>query len=83
MASGFAPAAGTRLATLPRPVLPLSVTVGGIQTLVQFYASTPGVIGMTQINIIVPLTAAAGSQPVVVTVGGVASPAANITVTAK
>ena len=81
--SGFAPARGTTLATLPRPVLPLSVTVGGIQTLVQFYASTPGVIGMTQINIIVPLTAAAGSQPVVVTVGGVASPAANMTVTAK
>ena len=79
--SGFAPATGTTTANLPRPVLPLSVTVGGTQALVQFFGSTPGVIGMTQVNIIVPSSAAVGSQPVVVTAGGIASPAVNITVT--
>ena len=80
--SGFAPTAGTTVPNLPRPVLPLSVTVGGAQALVQFSGSTPGVIGMTQVNIIVPSSTAPGSRPVVVTVGGASSPAANLDVTA-
>ena len=80
--SGFAPTVGTTVPNLPRPVLPLSVTVDGTQALVQFSGSTPGVIGMTQVNIIVPSSTAPGSRPVVVTVGGASSPAANLDVTA-
>jgi uncharacterized protein (TIGR03437 family) len=70
--SGFAPAAGTTLANLPRPVQPPSVTVGGVQALVQFYGITPGIVGMSQVNFIVPAVSL-GTQPVVVTVGGISS----------
>jgi uncharacterized protein (TIGR03437 family) len=64
------------------PVLPLSVTVGGVAALVQFAGLVPLDIGTTQVNFYVPSTAAAGSQPVVVTVGGNSSPPVNVTVKA-
>jgi uncharacterized protein (TIGR03437 family) len=78
--SGFAPAAGTALANLPRPVQAPSVTVGGVQAVVQFYGLTPGIVGMSQVNFIVPAVNS-GAQPVVVTVGGVSSAPATITIT--
>jgi uncharacterized protein (TIGR03437 family) len=62
------------------PVLPLSVTVGGIPAIVQFEGLAPLTIGTTQVNFYVPASLAPGPQPVVVTVGGVASPPANVTV---
>ncbi len=68
--SGFAPAAGTALANLPRPVQAPGVTVGGVQAVVQFYGITPGIVGMSQVNFIVPALNL-GAQPVVVNVGGV------------
>jgi uncharacterized protein (TIGR03437 family) len=67
---------------LPKPVLPVSVTVGGVPAFVQFVGLGPGKIGTLQINFIVPQSVPAGMQKVVVTVGGVASPAANLMVTA-
>ncbi len=80
--SGYAPATGTALGSLPRPVQPISVTVGGQQALISFYGITPGVVGMTQVNYLVPAGVAPGPQPVVVTVGGVASQTATLEVTA-
>jgi uncharacterized protein (TIGR03437 family) len=79
---GYPPSATTP-ASLPRPVLPLGVTVGGVQALVSFYGLTPGVVGLTQVNYLIPAGVAPGPQPVVVTVGGVASQAATIEVTAR
>jgi uncharacterized protein (TIGR03437 family) len=68
-------------AALPKPLLPVSVTIGGIPATVA-YAGLPYYFeGLTQINVIVPTGLTTGPQPVVVTVGGVASPAAQLKVT--
>jgi uncharacterized protein (TIGR03437 family) len=78
--TGFSPASGTALANLPKSYLPFSVTVGGVPAFLNFVGITPGVVGLTQVNFIVPPSVAAGVQPVVVTVNGVQSPPVNITV---
>lgn len=72
---------GSPTSSLPRPRAPVTVTVGGTQTFLQFIGIPPGIIGLTQVNFVVPASVPVGNQPVVVTVGGVASPAANISVT--
>ena len=80
LATGATPFATPSLNFLPRPRLPVTVTVGGVQTFLQFVGIVPGVVGLTQVNFTIPAVVPPGAQPVVVTVGGVASPAANITV---
>ena len=77
---GNAVAKGTPVASLPSALLPLSATIGGQPALIQFAGITPGVIGLMQINLVVPQVAP-GTQPVVITIGGVPSPPLNITVT--
>jgi uncharacterized protein (TIGR03437 family) len=62
------------------PILPLTVTVGGVPTLLQFTGLLPGAIGTAQVNFYIPANTKPGPQPVVVTVNGVASPALNVTV---
>jgi uncharacterized protein (TIGR03437 family) len=74
--TAYSPSTGT----LPVPVLPLSVTVGGVATFLESVAITPGLIGTTQIKILVPLTTPTGNQPVVVTVGGAQSAPVNVVV---
>ncbi|PWU09117.1 MAG: peptidase S8 [Terriglobia bacterium] len=80
--TAFAPSASTSPANLPKPRLPLSITLGGIPAFVQFAGLAPNLIGITQVNFIVPASLAAGPQPVVVTIGGVSSPPATLTVAA-
>jgi uncharacterized protein (TIGR03437 family) len=72
---------GTPAADDPLPLLPLSVSVGGAPALIQFSGVTPGVIGLAQVNFLVPASLGTGVQKVVVTSGGVASAPANLTVT--
>jgi uncharacterized protein (TIGR03437 family) len=81
LADGTSPASGTPLAQLPRPNLPVAVTVAGQNANIEFIGVPVGLVGVTQINYQVPPNTAAGVQPVVVTVGGVASPPVNLTVT--
>jgi uncharacterized protein (TIGR03437 family) len=64
------------------PILPLTVTVGGAPALLQFAGLAPGTLGTMQVNFYVPADAKPGPQPVVVTVGGVASPPLNLAVKA-
>ena len=80
LATGDTPAQGTIVTRLPRPRLPVSVTVGGIQAFVRFIGITPGVAGVTQLNFTVPDSVPPGTQPVVVSVGGVNSPPVNLQV---
>jgi uncharacterized protein (TIGR03437 family) len=82
MPTGFAPTIGTSVTSLPKSRQPLSVTVGGVPTFVQFYGIPVGLVGVTQLNFTVPASVPPGVQPVVVTVGGVASPPVNVTVKA-
>jgi uncharacterized protein (TIGR03437 family) len=66
--------------TLPQPVLPLSVTIGGQPAQVSSYGAAPGQpAGYLQISVQVPDGLSAGDQPVVVTVGSASSPP-NLTV---
>jgi uncharacterized protein (TIGR03437 family) len=78
--SGAGPAAGTPVASLPQPLQKVTVTVGNVAA--SFSAVVPwGYVGVMQINYQVPATAPLGAQPVVVTVGGIASAPATLTVT--
>jgi uncharacterized protein (TIGR03437 family) len=76
---GFAPLPGT----VPAPVLPVSITVGGVPVAQPFaYIGIPSwSVGVVQINFTIPSGVPAGSQPVVVTVGGFPSLPSNITIT--
>jgi uncharacterized protein (TIGR03437 family) len=55
--------------------------VGGVDAPIQFAGIPAGLVGVTQINYLIPAQAPTGAQPVVVTAGGVASPSAALTVT--
>ncbi len=81
LATGSAPTLGTPLARLPRPRLPVTLTVAGQPATIDFIGIPIGLVGVTQINYQVPLNTPAGVQQVVVKVGDVASPAAKLTVT--
>ena len=80
--TAYAPSATTSAANQVRPVQGISLTVGGVPAFVQSGSLAPGLIGTAQVNFIVPPSVAAGVQPVVVTVGGVASSPVNLTVQA-
>jgi len=81
LATGASPGPGTPLAQLPKPRLPVTLTVGGQTATISFIGIPSGLVGVTQINYQVPADAPSGVQAVVVTVGGVASPAVNLVVT--
>jgi uncharacterized protein (TIGR03437 family) len=52
------------------------VTVGGVPATVVFAGTAPGFVeGALQINVQMSASVPSGAQPVVVTVGGVSSPA--------
>ncbi len=63
-----------------KPVLPLSLTVGGVPAFVQSVGLTANQFGVTQVNFIVPASVPMGLQPVIVTVGGLSSPPVNVTI---
>ena len=64
----------------------VTATVGGLPAAVSFAGLTPGLVGLAQANVVVPLTGADGNPlppgdyPVLLNVGGVTSNSANITV---
>jgi uncharacterized protein (TIGR03437 family) len=66
---------------LPKPVLPVSVTVGNVPAFIEFVGLTPTVVGTTFVNFLVPASVPPGPQPVVVTVNGVASQPVTINIT--
>ena len=78
---GAAPAAGTPLSDLPQPTQNTAVTIGGVTAPVQFVGIPWGLVGVVQINYQIPAGAPLGAQPVVFTVGTLASKAATLTVT--
>jgi uncharacterized protein (TIGR03437 family) len=57
--------------TLPKPLLPVSVRIGGVEAPVLYAGAAPGLVsGVLQVNVRVPQQAAAGSAvPVVLKVG--------------
>jgi uncharacterized protein (TIGR03437 family) len=79
--TGAAPAAGTSIADLPQPDQKTTITIGGVPSPIIFIGVPVGLVGVTQINFQVPSGVGIGTQPVVVTVGGVSSAPANLSVT--
>jgi uncharacterized protein (TIGR03437 family) len=75
--TGYAP---TTSASTYKPLLPVSVTVGGVPAFIQSMGLAPNQFGVTQVTFTLPTSVAPGVQQVVATVGGVSSPAVNITV---
>jgi uncharacterized protein (TIGR03437 family) len=69
---------------LPKPVLPIRVTIAGQDAEVVYYGAAPGqVAGVLQVNARVPTNGVfPGAVPVVLTVGSFSSPA-GITATVK
>jgi uncharacterized protein (TIGR03437 family) len=61
----------------PQPVLPVSVTIGGVPATLQYYGAAPGELaGVMQLNVQIPANAPTGTAvPVSVTVGTAPSPA--------
>jgi len=82
IATGAAPPSGVPAYSLPQPILPVALTVGGVPAILTFVGEPSWAAGVLQINFAIPANAPLGAQPVVVTVGGVASPAATVNVTA-
>jgi uncharacterized protein (TIGR03437 family) len=80
LADGTTPSASTPLSRLPKPRLGVTVTVGGIAAPTTFVGIPSGLVGVTQINFTIPAGVPSGSQPVVVTVGTIATPPAYITI---
>ena len=85
IATGSAPTTATPLASLPVPQN-VAVTVGGVPASITcaggcFAGLAYSLVGVTQVNFQVGSSTPTGTQPVVVTVNGVASMAANVNVT--
>ena len=78
--TGTAPDPSTPLSQLPKPRLPVSVTVANQPANIAFVGIPYGLVGVTQINYTVPTNVPLGDQPVVVTVGNSASQAAKLTI---
>lgn len=74
------PTTGT---SFPLNAAPITVTIGGQPATVQYAGAAPGLVsGVLQINVTVPQGTATGSQDVVITSGGVSSPA-GVTIAVK
>ena len=83
LATGATPPPSSDPTKYPVPRLPVTVTVGGVPAQVLFQAIPNGLAGATQIDFTVPSGAPLGPQQVVVTVGNVAAPPVNLTITAQ
>jgi uncharacterized protein (TIGR03437 family) len=81
ISTGAAPPTTTAVTGLPAPVANTTMTVGGAGASIQFEGIPYGLVGVVQINFQVPSTVNIGAQPVVVTVGGVASSPAILNIT--
>jgi uncharacterized protein (TIGR03437 family) len=81
VATGDAPAASVAVTDLPKPMQVTSVTVGGQAASIKFIGIPWNLVGVLLINYQVPSGLVAGVQPVIVTIGNVSSPAANLTIT--
>jgi len=68
----------TPSSTYSKATLPASATIGGVNAPIVFLGLTPGFVGLAQANIEVPKVLA-GDHPLVITVGGVRSNSALVT----
>jgi uncharacterized protein (TIGR03437 family) len=66
---------------LPRPVAPVSITIGGVAATPSYAGTAPqSFAGFFQVNVQIPNNVGAGNQPVILKVGNASSPAQNVAV---
>jgi uncharacterized protein (TIGR03437 family) len=80
LATGETPPPQTSPSLYPQPRQLLTVSIGGASVTPLFAGIPYGLAGTTQIDVIVPSGIPAGPQQLVVTVGGVAAPALELTI---
>ena len=80
IATGAAPPATAQFTQLPRPVAPVTMTIGDVPAAIEFAGIPFGLVGVTQINFTVAANTPTGTQRVVVKVGTVESGGARIDV---
>jgi len=81
LATGAGPSSLTPIRNLPKPRLPVTVTVGGEPADVAFAGNASGLVGAIQINFTVPADLPPGPQPVVLSIGSAASDPVNLMLT--
>jgi uncharacterized protein (TIGR03437 family) len=81
LATGTAPPSSTPIANLPQSILPLTLSIGGQSAQILFNGIPYGLVGVTQLNFVVPSGLTPGPQQVVVTVGTAPSKPATFTIT--
>jgi uncharacterized protein (TIGR03437 family) len=79
--SGVTGSVTTSTAPFPTPLGMVSVTIGGLTAQIEYAGEAPGLVsGVLQVNAVVPAGVAAGSQPVILTVGSASNAQQTITV---
>jgi uncharacterized protein (TIGR03437 family) len=76
----IADGAATPSTGLVQPTSSISVTIGGQPATVLGSALTPGFVSLLQVNVTVPSGLAAGSYPMVITIGGHTSNSATVSI---
>jgi uncharacterized protein (TIGR03437 family) len=56
------------------------VTIGGVNAPVGFSGLAPNIVGLYQVNITVPVGVPSGTQPIVLTLGGVSTQTSQLPV---
>ncbi len=62
----------------PQPLLPVSITIGGTTATLLYAGEAPGLVGMSQVNAMVPAGTTSGSVNAVLTVGAIPAPAVSL-----
>lgn len=62
----------------PQPVLPVSIAIGGAAATVLYAGEAPGLVGLLQVNAIIPAGTASGGVNAVLTLGATSAPAVSL-----
>jgi uncharacterized protein (TIGR03437 family) len=65
-------------APYPQPVLPVSITIGGVAASVLYAGEAPGLVGMLQVDAMVPAGRSSGGVNAVLTVGATSAPPVSL-----
>ena len=58
---------------LPQTTTNPTVSIGGVNAAVAFAGLAPGIVGLYQVNVTLPATVSSGTQPIVLSIGGLST----------
>ena len=80
IATGNAPDGSILIANLPQPLGRVTATIANQNARIFFAAIPYGLVGLMQVNLEIPATVPVGEQPLIISIGGQASPPAYLTI---